>query len=529
MSNRSTDSWWSGYHVHLLTTDYRLLSSDYFFMLPVFFLELLLAQRRDRYGKLQRRYLRWLSFLCLVALWRLAEEAAGVHRVWTAFFLQFCLLQHAAILFFLTPAFLAGSIADERQQGTLADLLTTDLSPAQILAGKACAALVQISNLLLVALPPLAFCAGCGFLEPAAVPGLMLLTATWLVVLSSLSLCASVFSALARVAVVRVYAAVGGALLLSWFYVDELQPWLLRRISPPVNPAWIRELGRWLHSLNPSHVLQPLWMDSDWDLFVVRFSRFALIAVIVCGTAFAAAVSCLRARSTPIPARRRAVTRRRLPSLEVGDLPILWRESLVSRPGRQMLGILLTFLAGLAVSVYSFQAEVPGLGLLAGSVCIAVAASLPDRRCLGIRRYYHRAGNSRTWDSPAEATPVESKSLVEEKARAAMQGATPFLLASFLPVLAAAIWTGFTAGVAVLVVAFLGRAVTHYMAAIGLVSSARARGSWRSLLATLVTGYSRIMLFLTMIGVICICYGSIFPQYFLLTMVMPRLNRRSGP
>ena len=45
------------------------------------------------------------------------------------------------------------------------------------------------------------------------------------------------------------------------------------------------------------------------------------------------------------------------------------------------------------------------------------------------------------------------------------------------------------------------------------------------LLATLVTGYSRIMLFLTMIGVICICYGSIFPQYFLLTLVMPRLNQ----
>ena len=305
----------------------------------------------------------------------------------------------------------------------------------------------------------------------------MLLTATWLVVLSSLSLCASVFSALARVAVVRVYGAVAGTLLLSWFYVDELQPWLLRRISPPVNPAWIRELGSWLHSLNPSHVLQPLWMDSDWDLFVVRFSRFALIAIIVCGTAFGAAVSCLRARSTPIPARRRAVTRRRLPSLEVGDLPILWRESLVSRPGRRMLGIILTFLAGLAVSAYSFQAEVPGLVLLGGSLCIAMAASLLTGAWASGAITIER--ESRTWDSLL-ATPVESKSLVDEKARAAMQGATPFLLASFLPVLAAAIWTGFTAGVAVLVVAFLGRAVTHYMAAIGLVSSARARSSWHA-------------------------------------------------
>jgi ABC-type transport system involved in multi-copper enzyme maturation permease subunit len=490
-------------------------------MFPVFSLELLLAERRDRYGKLQRRYLKWLGFLCLVALWRLAEEPAVLHRNWTDFFLQFCLIQHAALVFFLTPAFLAGSITDERQQGTLADLLTTELSPCQLLAGKLLAALTQIASLLLAALPPLAFCAGSGFLQPAAVPGLVLLTVTWLLLLGCLSLCASVFSSLARVAVLRVYGLVAVTLLAFWFYVDEMLPWLLRRVGPSMSLGWARGLGEWLHCINPFHVVRPLWLDSDWGEFARRFLRFELLAMVVCGAAFAAAAWRLRSRSAPVTVRRRSIAGSRLHSLEVGDEPILWRESLVSRPKWRLLGVMLTFLAGLAFAVYSIQLEGPWFALLGGSTLIVLTASLlAGIRASGsitVEREAH------TWSSLL-ATPVESKSLVDEKAQAAVQGAAPFLLAPFLPVVAVALWYSWAAGTVVLVIAFLGRTMTRYLAATGVASSVRAHGSWRSLLATLVSGYSRILLFLVMIGVICACYGAIFSYYFVVLLTMPRLE-----
>src|SRR3954468_20733230 len=146
----------------------------------IFSLEMLLASRRGRYGALRRRYLIWLVVLCSFVYFCQFAEPFVFLSDFTDLFLQFCLAQHFALILFLTPAFLAGSISDERRQGTLAELLTTDLRPGAILLGKLASALVQLGSLVLTALPLFAYLAGAGFVNPSAVVGLLLITALWL-------------------------------------------------------------------------------------------------------------------------------------------------------------------------------------------------------------------------------------------------------------------------------------------------------------------------------------------------------------
>ena len=129
-------------------------------------------------------------FLLLIVIWRFAEESRDHHRVWADYFLQICLVQHFLLVFLLTPVFLAGAIADERRQGTLALLLTTNLSPGSILLGK----LLAGGQLVLCWWPrrAVAFCAGFGCFR-SLLWELVLVTAIWLLMLGSATLCASVF------------------------------------------------------------------------------------------------------------------------------------------------------------------------------------------------------------------------------------------------------------------------------------------------------------------------------------------------
>src|SRR4051794_20829734 len=94
----------------------------------IFSLEMLLSSRRGRYGALRRRYLVWLVVLCSFVYFRQFFSPFVLLSDLTDLFLQFCLVQHFALVLFLTPAFLAGAVSDERRQGTLAELLTTDLT-----------------------------------------------------------------------------------------------------------------------------------------------------------------------------------------------------------------------------------------------------------------------------------------------------------------------------------------------------------------------------------------------------------------
>lgn len=81
------------------------------------------------------------------------------------FFNTFLAVQLFAVLF-VTPAYTAGAIAEEKQRRTLDFLLATDLSSHEIVLGMLAARLANLSLLILTGLPVLGFLQFLGGVDP---------------------------------------------------------------------------------------------------------------------------------------------------------------------------------------------------------------------------------------------------------------------------------------------------------------------------------------------------------------------------
>src|SRR5436305_10531815 len=114
--------------------------------MAVFFYDLLRTTRRGRIALLRIVY----AAALLVALANLHAQwfpdgrvAGGSESVVVAQMARFAeefagrfLFVHIGAMLLLTPALAAGAIVEERQRGTLSLLLTTHLTPLQIVVGK---------------------------------------------------------------------------------------------------------------------------------------------------------------------------------------------------------------------------------------------------------------------------------------------------------------------------------------------------------------------------------------------------------
>ncbi len=116
---------------------------------------------------------------------------ADMTRFADSFFLTFMAAEFAVVLL-LTPLYLAGAIAEEKDRGTWQFLLTTDLSNREIVLGKLLARLATLTLLLLVGLPVLSFTQFFGGVDPGLVLGGFAALALTLASLSALSILHSV-------------------------------------------------------------------------------------------------------------------------------------------------------------------------------------------------------------------------------------------------------------------------------------------------------------------------------------------------
>jgi ABC-type Na+ efflux pump permease subunit len=105
----------------------------------------------------------------------------------------------------LGPAVLAGSLAGERERGTLALLLTTRVSAREIVAGRLVGKLAQVGMILLAALPALVLMAELTGLRPSAIVVAVLLPVAVGIGGGGLSALASVLSRRGRDALLAVY------------------------------------------------------------------------------------------------------------------------------------------------------------------------------------------------------------------------------------------------------------------------------------------------------------------------------------
>lgn len=186
-------------------------------------------------------------------------------------------------LLLMAPVFSAGSITIEKEQRTLAGLLTSLLSVPQIWWGKFVTALLYLLLLLSSALPLLALSFAFGGIEPTQ---LIRATASTILVLASISAvglwCSATFrrsvhSTAAGYGIVLVLsvvtAVVFGILMSHWSSSHVLG---MRRAEEP--PAYVQAPL----FLNPLYPLLSMMDDPDFREFIYPASSWMLFAAMGC-------------------------------------------------------------------------------------------------------------------------------------------------------------------------------------------------------------------------------------------------------
>jgi ABC-type transport system involved in multi-copper enzyme maturation permease subunit len=357
---------------------------------PVFNFELMATARRSRFYLVRAFY----AAILFIILW-------AVHAGWTAetggeldshqvswFALSaFCAITvgQEILVLLLTPALVAGAIADEKQRKTLHYLMASRLSSAEIVLGKLLVRMLYVTVLLGVSLPVLSLLVLMGGVDPRLVLlscGATLSTGWFLAALSIW------VSTIARRVREAFFVAFG--LECLWLF----SPLILKTISIPAWPMFdqcARWLYEWVGASSPIEVAIQLFfstvmtrgMGTKSEVEVVAWMMglqlaFGLILALVAscqlrpifrrqgseggvrairqfsfrrrrrihqGTAGVVEISLAR-EPQPRPSTRRRWRLRRRPAL--GDRPMLWKELYTGGPRgfTRFIGFVLTVIGG---------------------------------------------------------------------------------------------------------------------------------------------------------------------------------------
>ena len=362
---------------------------------PVFEREQAVAAHRRRFYALRSAYA--LALLAVIVATGRAGEyplefgtIAGV-RFAASLFQNLLLAQGVAVVL-LTPALVAGAVAQEYQRRTLHELLASDLCSAEIILGKLAARLGYVVVLAATGLPLLLATGLLGGVELPLVLGSLAATLSTAFFLGSLSILASTQTRSVRGAMNLTFT-----LALSWLILPAAIDVLLPRggeISRALY-VWLGPVNAWVAVTSPFS----LWIDATRGAIrgaPALLSRvFWMIALqtIYGALASALAVGCLRpsfrartgsrGRKSIGTAGRQGVaggsrTSRESPwRAPCGDDPMIWKElrprsSVFSRPS---LVAVVLILGGLLVGVTTALAT-PAFGeLLREGYGIAPAGS----------------------------------------------------------------------------------------------------------------------------------------------------------
>lgn len=188
---------------------------------PVLFYELVQIARRKRYFVLRTLYACLLLFLLcwLFLVWLIDSRSGGIRatemtKFSESFFYLFMTVQFL-LVGILTPAYTAGSIAEEKDRKTLEFLLATDLRNREIVLGKLAARLANIFLLILTGLPILSLLQVIGGIDPNLVLAGFAASLLTMASLGGLSILNSVLMKRPRDAIISTYLMACGYLMLS--------------------------------------------------------------------------------------------------------------------------------------------------------------------------------------------------------------------------------------------------------------------------------------------------------------------------
>jgi ABC-type transport system involved in multi-copper enzyme maturation permease subunit len=294
---------------------------------PIFTFELVTSVRRLRYFLVRVVYalilltILWISYI-ESPLYRAAPGELVSHqemaRFANDFFNVFAATQLVAVVL-LTPAMIAGTIAQERERRTIEYLFASQLTNVEIVLAKFAARLLHVGCELLVGLPILALAMLMGGIAPELLAQTFAVTLATLVAIGALSISLSVWAKRSRDAVTSAYL-----ILLAFLLVPPLAaaigsqaPWL----------SWLADAGEALVEIDPFVVLLSGFSGgsvSAWSAslpLLVCYPLFTLLCL---------AWSVLRVRTVYRKSAGKAARRRRF-SLRLwrprmGAYPMLWKE-----------------------------------------------------------------------------------------------------------------------------------------------------------------------------------------------------------
>jgi ABC-type transport system involved in multi-copper enzyme maturation permease subunit len=303
---------------------------------PVLFYDLVRYARRRRYVMVRCLYAGILTVLLgwvYLFFWLGTDDGtipANQMAVFAeGFFYMFMAVQFAAVVL-LTPGYVAGAIAEEKDRKTLEFILTTDLSNREIVLGKVLARVANLVLLLLTGLPILAAMQFLGGVDPNLVLAGFAATLATMVSLAAVSTLNSVYSRKPRDAIALTYVAYA-TYLLGGFSV------LLR----PYLPAWtVFDPGLLLDAFNAGNVFIALgWLarnvnalDVELPLTLERYLLFHGVLAAVCGLWATARLRATALKETYAKEKKLPLLWRWLGRPAVGGQPMLWKE-LFADPG----------------------------------------------------------------------------------------------------------------------------------------------------------------------------------------------------
>lgn len=303
---------------------------------PVLWYDLIRMVRRTRSFVLRCLYpLLLLGILFLMyenQLMRGQVPPARLAQFAESFFTVFMIVQFALILF-LTPAYTAGTIADEKQRGTLEFLMATDLRNQEIVLGKLLSRLGNLGLFLLAGLPVLSLIQLFGGVDPGLLWSGFAATALTMASLASLGVLLSVYARRPRDALAQAYVLV---LIYFgfWGVLEVVRAYLRFQMSAAVAAGFVDQFLGVYNAGNIFAGLIELGKQSRQtggygDRLLELLRNYAIFHGIVTTLFTTLAVVRLRPiflRQTygqvkRLPRKRRA---RRRP--EIGDNPMIWKE-----------------------------------------------------------------------------------------------------------------------------------------------------------------------------------------------------------
>jgi len=207
----------------------------------------------------------------------------------------------------LTPAMFAGTIAGEKIRGTLTMLLVTQLSPREILLGRAAARASLLVGFLMAGWPPMVLFVAAGHLPIDLLLAAMALPLAVAFGAGGLTLALSTLSRRGRDALMAVYLLEIVALIAGPLAQDL--------ITSPGVAAWL--------VLNPLTVLSAMSTPGAGPIWSCS-ACWCLVGLCGLGVGTAALWPSYRRSAADRPRRSRQRKRRRAPP--ISDQPVLWKE-----------------------------------------------------------------------------------------------------------------------------------------------------------------------------------------------------------